>query len=67
MLGLYQLGYRVLHGLGLYERFATESVECKRYGSFDNHGEAIAEWSLEPIAGRSIRPFPCDTNPGTSS
>lgn len=52
MLGLYALGHRVLHGLGLYERFAAESVECKHYASYDDHGELISKWSLEPIAGR---------------
>ncbi len=52
MLGLYALGHRVLHGLGLYERFVAESVECKHYISYDHHGERISEWSLEPIAGK---------------
>lgn len=52
MLGLYQLGYRVLYGLDLYEKFAAESVECEKYASYDNHGDLISEWSLEPISGR---------------
>jgi len=52
MLGLYSLGSRVLHGLGLYERFAAQSVECQHYTSYDGHGERIAEWSLEPISGK---------------
>lgn len=52
MLGLYALGHRVLHGLGLHERFVAESVEGKHYMSFDHHGERISEWSLEPITGK---------------
>jgi 2-polyprenyl-6-methoxyphenol hydroxylase-like FAD-dependent oxidoreductase len=31
MLGLWPLGYRVLHGLSLYERFAAECIEGKHY------------------------------------
>lgn len=52
MLGLYRLGSRVLHGLGLYEKFVAESIECRNYISYDDHGEKISEWSLEPISGR---------------
>ena len=52
MLGLYALGHRVLHGLGLWERFAEESLECESYTACDNHGEPIADWSLEPISGK---------------
>jgi 2-polyprenyl-6-methoxyphenol hydroxylase-like FAD-dependent oxidoreductase len=52
MLGLWPLGYRVLHGLSLYERFAAECVEGKRYEVRDNHGELVKQWSMEPIAER---------------
>jgi FAD-dependent urate hydroxylase len=62
MLGLYSLGHRVLHGLGLYERFVAESVECKHYTSYDDHGAQISEWSLEPIAGK-YGPLLCCTRP----
>lgn len=52
MLGLYALGHRVLYGLGLHEQFAAASVECKHYASYDDHGDRIAQWSLDPISGR---------------
>jgi 2-polyprenyl-6-methoxyphenol hydroxylase-like FAD-dependent oxidoreductase len=52
MLGLYRLGSRVLHGLGLYEKFADEALECTDYTACDDHGHAISEWSLDPISGR---------------
>ncbi len=52
MLGLYPMGHRVLHGLGLYERFAGMSIECKTYEVHDGHGDPINSWSMEPIAHR---------------
>ncbi|QDT76632.1 FAD-dependent urate hydroxylase [Gimesia maris] len=52
MLGLWPLGYRVLHGLGLYEKFAANCIECKDYEVRDNHGELVKHWSMAPIADR---------------
>lgn len=52
MLGLWPLGYRVLHGLGLYERFASECIECKQYEVRDNHGELVKNWSMASISDR---------------
>ncbi|WP_339731061.1 FAD-dependent monooxygenase [uncultured Gimesia sp.] len=52
MLGLWPLGYRVLHGLGLYEQFAATSIECKHYEVRDNHGTLVKNWSMQPIADR---------------
>ncbi|QDV48062.1 FAD-dependent monooxygenase [Gimesia fumaroli] len=52
MLGLWPLGYRVFHGLGLYEQFAAESIECKHYEVRDNHGELVKHWSMDPISDR---------------
>ncbi|GJL82636.1 MAG: oxidoreductase [marine bacterium B5-7] len=52
MLGLWSLGSRVLHGLSLYERFATECIEGKHYEVRDNHGELVKHWSMAPIVER---------------
>jgi 2-polyprenyl-6-methoxyphenol hydroxylase-like FAD-dependent oxidoreductase len=52
MLGLWPLGSRVLHGLGLYERFAGMSVEAKQYEVRDGHGALIKRWSMEGISER---------------
>lgn len=52
MLALWPLGSRVLHGLGLYERFAAESVAGNQYEVCDNQGELVKDWSMEPITER---------------
>ncbi|MCB0717689.1 MAG: FAD-dependent monooxygenase [Bacteroidetes bacterium] len=52
MLGLWPLGYRVLHGLGLYEDFADLSIPANYYAVRDNHGELIHQWSMDPISSR---------------
>ncbi|QDU12088.1 FAD-dependent oxidoreductase [Gimesia aquarii] len=52
MLGLWPLGYRVLHGLSLYEQFAAECIECKHYEVRDNHGEIVKNWSMGSISNR---------------
>ncbi|WP_298865662.1 FAD-dependent monooxygenase [uncultured Gimesia sp.] len=52
MLGLWPLGYRVLHGLSLHKQFEAESIECKHYEVRDNHGELVKNWSMQPIADR---------------
>ncbi len=50
MLGLWPLGYRVLHGLGLYERFAAQCIEGRRYEVRDDRGEIVKQWSMERVA-----------------
>ncbi len=52
MLGLWPLGYRVLHSLSLYERFSAECIPGNKYEVRDNHGELVKHWSMEPIAER---------------
>lgn len=52
MLGLWPLGYRVLHRLSLYERFVAESIPGSNYEVRDNHGELINRWSMAPVARR---------------
>ena len=52
MLGLYSLGSRVLHGLGLYERFAAEAVPMTHYAVFDGHGELIKKYEMGTITDR---------------
>jgi 2-polyprenyl-6-methoxyphenol hydroxylase-like FAD-dependent oxidoreductase len=52
MLGLYALGSRVLHGLGLYRSYAEASVEATRYEVRDDRGELIKSWPLDLIADR---------------
>ncbi|MCO6435752.1 MAG: FAD-dependent monooxygenase [Phycisphaerae bacterium] len=51
-LGLYPLGTRVLHGLGLYQALADVSVETSCYEVHDDRGRLLKRWSLDPIAGR---------------
>ncbi len=52
MLGLWSLGYRVLHGLSLYERFAAESIPGNNYEVRNGDGELVKRWSLQSIADR---------------
>ncbi|HEX7328761.1 MAG TPA: FAD-dependent monooxygenase [Casimicrobiaceae bacterium] len=52
MLGLWPMGYRVLHGLGLYEPFAAECIPANHYEVCDDHGEQVRNWSMASIATR---------------
>ncbi len=52
MLGLYPLGSRVLHGLGLYPSFLSRSVSMSRYEIGNGRGELIREYDLTPISDR---------------
>ncbi len=52
MLGLWPLGYRVLYGLSLYERFEAASIEGNDYEVRDDRGELVKHWSMMPIAER---------------
>ncbi|MCA9756276.1 MAG: FAD-dependent monooxygenase [Candidatus Eisenbacteria bacterium] len=50
MLGLWPLGYRVLHGLSLYDRFAAESIPGNHYEVRSDDGSLVHNWSMEPIS-----------------
>lgn len=52
MLGLYYLGSRVLHGLGLFEEFRTRSSEMRRYEIRDGHGDLVHDYDLEEMTRR---------------
>jgi len=52
MLGLWPLGSRVLHGLGLYDRFAALCPVAEHYEVRDDHGQVIKNWSMEPLNTR---------------
>lgn len=49
MLGLYPLGNRVLHGLGLYDRFLAVSQEMHVYRVCNGRGELVHEYDITPI------------------
>lgn len=46
MLGLYPVGSRVLHGLGLMERFHDISERMETYTIHNGHGEAINTYNI---------------------
>jgi 2-polyprenyl-6-methoxyphenol hydroxylase-like FAD-dependent oxidoreductase len=52
MLGLWPLGYRVLHGLELYDDFAAGSIEGNHYEVRDDRGEVVKAFSMDPISDR---------------
>ncbi len=52
MLGLFSLGSRVLHGLGLYSRFVDASLVASRYEVHNDRGRLTRTWSLEPLNQR---------------
>lgn len=52
MIGLWPLGSRVLHGLGLYDGFVERSVVCDHYEIRDGHGEPMKSFSMESITER---------------
>jgi 2-polyprenyl-6-methoxyphenol hydroxylase-like FAD-dependent oxidoreductase len=52
MLGLWPLGYRVLHGLSLYRPFADGCVEGRHYEVRDDDGDLVKHWTMDPIAER---------------
>ncbi len=52
MLGLYSLGSRVLHGLGLFERFCEESYPLVQYDVRDGHGERIKLYDMTRLTER---------------
>jgi FAD-dependent urate hydroxylase len=52
MLSLYCLGSRVLHGLGLYQRFAEVGVEATRYEVHDDHGRLVKAWPFDLLNER---------------
>ncbi|MGH7295286.1 MAG: FAD-dependent monooxygenase, partial [Polyangiaceae bacterium] len=52
MISLYTLGSRVLHGLGLFERFRGESVAMERYEALDARGRALQAYDMAPVNAR---------------
>ncbi|MGD8280273.1 MAG: NAD(P)/FAD-dependent oxidoreductase [Gemmatimonadota bacterium] len=52
MLGLYYLGARVLHGLGLFEAYADLSVPMRRYEIRNGRGHLVHGYDLEEMARR---------------
>jgi len=51
-LALYTLGSRILHGLGLFERFVARSEAMETYRVHNGHGALIHEYDLGALAGR---------------
>ncbi|MEZ5318903.1 MAG: FAD-dependent monooxygenase [Vicinamibacterales bacterium] len=52
MLGLWPLGSRVLHGLGLYDRFVARSLLGREYEVRADDGGLVKHWSMASIADR---------------
>lgn len=52
MLGLYYLGSRVLHGLGLFEEYLSRSVATRRYEVRNGRGELIRSYDLTGLIRR---------------
>jgi FAD-dependent urate hydroxylase len=49
MLGLYYLGSRVLHGLGLFDQYLELSVEMQHYDIRNGQGELVRGYSLGQV------------------
>lgn len=52
MLGLYYLGSRVFHGLGLFDRYVAESVEMKTYNIYSTSGWLLKSLDLSELGHR---------------
>lgn len=52
MLGLYPLGGRVLHGLGLHDCYLDRSVPMQRYEVRDGRGRILRDYDLGPLTRR---------------
>ncbi len=52
MLGLYPIGSRVLHGLGLYDRYLSQSVTMNHYQVCDGHGSVLQSYDLKRLTER---------------
>jgi len=52
MLGLYPLGSRVLHGLGLYDQYLSHSTTMQQYQICDGHGSVIKSYDLKRLTER---------------
>lgn len=57
-LEIYPVGGRIMHGLGLFPRFAESAIVARRYQLYNGIGQQIQEWDLGalfdmygPIAG----------------
>lgn len=56
MLGLYPLGGRVLHTLGLHDRYVAESQPANQYSLWNSRGRHVATYSLADFA-RDYGPY----------
>jgi 2-polyprenyl-6-methoxyphenol hydroxylase-like FAD-dependent oxidoreductase len=52
MLGLYPLGGRVLHALGLHDRYVAESQATKTYSLWNSRGRHVKDYSFEQFIAR---------------
>lgn len=52
MIGLWPLGSRILHGLGLYDQLVEHSVACDHYEIRDGDGDLVKAFSMESITER---------------
>ncbi len=51
-LALYPHGARVLHGLGLYEKYRAETIPMYNYNIYNGHGQLIHDFSLQELNDR---------------
>lgn len=59
MLGLWPIGARVLHGLGLHPRLVEGSIEARFYEVYDGSGELIHRWDMQPLSSRIGPMYSC--------
>lgn len=52
MLGLYPIGGRVLHGLGLHKLYLEASVAMASYRIGDGHGDVLRDYGLDAVTQR---------------
>jgi 2-polyprenyl-6-methoxyphenol hydroxylase-like FAD-dependent oxidoreductase len=52
MLGLYHLGSRILHGLGLFEAYMARSVTMRIYNICNGHGNVVHNYDLTELTQR---------------
>lgn len=52
VIGLWPLGSRILHGLGLYDQYLEVSVEGRVYQVCDRHGKVLHKYDIGPFFER---------------
>lgn len=50
MISLYPMGSRVLHGLGVFDRFRERSASFDEYRVLNGQGEVLHEFDMRPLA-----------------